>query len=114
MSSKLGTILSSIFIVISFLLGCDLITLQYLYSDLDSKSINISYLISKKAVSFDDEFTAYIENKFSCNFYCEKEGVPAFGEEINYVISEHFQPLMMSSESMTVSIKRMTYIGYYG
>lgn len=114
MSSKIGTILSSIFIIISFLLGCDLISLQFIYSDLDSKSINISYLISKSAVSFDDEFTAYIKEKYHVSFYCDKQGTPAFGEEINYVISDNFKPLMMSKESMTVSIKRMTVVGYYG
>ena len=69
MSSKLGTILSSIFIVIAFLLGCDLMSIQFIYSDLDSKSINISYLISKNATFFDDEFTNYIESKLynSCD-----------------------------------------------
>ena len=114
MSSKLGTILSSIFIVIAFLLGCDLMSIQFIYSDLDSKSINISYLISKNATFFDDEFTNYIESKFNVSFYCDKEGAPAFGETIDYTIATSYHPLMMSKESMTVSINRMTVVGYYG
>lgn len=113
MSSKIGTILSSIFIIIVFLLGCDLITIQFTYSSLDAKSINISYLISKYA-TIDASFKEYIENTYNVDFYCEKNGAPSFGEEIDYIISTDFKPLMMSSESMTVSIKRMTIVGYYG
>lgn len=113
MSSKLGTILSMIFIIFAFLFGSDLMTLQYLYSDLDAKSVNISYLISRNA-TIDDEFVTHIENKFNVTFLCDVSGTPAFGDEVKYVISHEFTPLMMSKESITVSVSRYTIVGFYG
>lgn len=113
MSSKIGTILSSLFIIIAFLLGCDLITIQYLYSDLDAKSVNISYLISREA-HFDEAFKESIKEMFDVDFYCETTGIPAFGEKIKYVLSTKFDPLLIASESMAVSIERMAVVGYYG
>ena len=89
-------------------------SIQFIYSDLDAKSINITYLISKNAVTFDDGFRTYVEQKYNVHFHCNKVGVPSFGEEINYVISYDFKPFMMSRESMTVSIERFAIIGYYG
>lgn len=113
MSSKLGLILSTVFVVFAFLVGCDLITLQYIYSDLDAKSVNITYLISKNP-TIDAEFHSLIEQKFNVKFDCDFYGVPSFGEEINYKISHSFEPLMVFSESITVSISRMSIVGYYG
>lgn len=113
MSSKLGTILSSLFIIFAFIFCCDLISLQFVYSDLDAKSINISYLISRNP-NINDTFTSYIERKFKVSFQCQKKGAQSFGEEIEYVISRDFTPMVMSRESMTVSISRMTIVGYYG
>ena len=43
MSSKIGTILSMLFVVLFFLFGTDLLCLQYTYSELDSKGISIAY-----------------------------------------------------------------------
>ena len=48
MSSKIGTILSLIFVSIFFIFGIDLLTIQVAYANLDSKAISISYLISKR------------------------------------------------------------------
>ena len=45
MSSKLGLILSMMFVIMFFLFGVDLICIQYVYSDLDAKSISISSVI---------------------------------------------------------------------
>lgn len=113
MSSKIGTILSSLFIIFAFLFCSDLINLQFIYSDLDSKSVNISYLISRNA-NISEAFTRFIEKNYKLTFYSQTQGAVAFGDEIKYVISTDFKPLIMSSESMTVSIERMVIVGYYG
>lgn len=113
MSSKIGLILSSLFIVMAFLLGCDLITVQYMYADLDAKSVNISYLISR-APYINFSFINSISSQYQVEFFCQKIGTPSFGEEIYYTLSQSFKPLFMSSESMTVSIERMCIVGYYG
>ena len=113
MSSKLGVILSSIFIVFAFLLGADLISYQVIFANLDSKSVNISYLISR-SVTIDENFKTYVDRTYNVDFICSYYGTPAFGDSVEYVISQNFRPFMIANESVTVSVTRMTIVGYYG
>ena len=59
MSYKIGLILSMVFVAMFFLFGADLISIQSVYSSLDSKANNISYLISRSGV-IDEEFINYV------------------------------------------------------
>lgn len=114
MSSKIGTILSSIFIILAFLFSCDLMTIQFTYADLDAKSVNISYLISR-APELDRKFWNYIYERYDVgDITCDKEGPTVFGEEIHYEISKPIKPLIISNENMIITLKRMTIVGYYG
>ena len=112
MSYKISFILSMIFVVMFFLFAGDLICLQYLYSDLDAKSITISYLISAHG-GLDESFIANIENKYNIDFVTADNYSPLFGDEVTYVISTSYKPLIMSKDSMTISVQRTTVIGYY-
>ena len=113
MSYKVGLILSMIFVALFFIFGADLLTLQSVYSSLDSKANNISYLISRNG-TIDDDFINYVENTFLVDFDCPKNQSPAFGEKIIYQISTTYHPLVISKQEMTVAIKRMTIVGFYG
>lgn len=113
MSYKVGLILSMIFVSLFFLFGADLITLQSIYSSLDTKANNISYVISRNGV-IDDDFIYYIETKYCVDFTCEKNLAPYFGEEIFYTVSMKYTPMVISSGEMTISISRMTIVGFYG
>ena len=113
MSYEVGLILSMIFVALFFLFGADLITIESVYSALDSKANNISYIISRNGV-IDDEFINYIETTFSVDFDCHKNLSPTFGEKIIYQISTSYHPLVISKQEMTIAIKRMTIVGFYG
>ena len=113
MSYKLGFILSMVFVAMFFLLAGDMVSLQFLYSDLDAKSVTISYLISKNPGRINDNFVEYIENKYNVEFVSIDNRSPMFGDEVTYVIAEYYTPLIMSKEEMTVSVKRTTVVGYY-
>ena len=113
MSSKIGLLLSMIFVALFFLFGADLISLQSAYSTLDSKANNISYIISRNGV-VDDAFINYIETTFNVDFTCEKHLNPEFGEKIIYQISTKYSPLIISHGDMTLTVERMTIVGFYG
>ena len=113
MSYKIGLLLSMVFVALFFLFGADLITLQGAYSLLDSKANNISYLISRNGV-IDNDFIDYVETTYNVDFTCEKNLAPTFGQEIFYTISINYQPMVISKETMTISISRMTIVGFYG
>ena len=113
MSYKIGLLLSMIFVALFFLFGADLISLQSAYSSLDAKANNISYLISRNGV-IDNDFINYIEETFYVDFECDTNFNPTFGEKIIYTITTQYNPLVISNEEMTLSITRMTIVGFYG
>ena len=113
MSYKIGLILSMVFVALYFVFGADLISLQSAYSILDSKANNISYVISRNGV-IDNDFIDYIEATFNVDFDCPTNLSPTFGEKIIYTVSANYKPMVISQNVMTISIKRMTIIGFYG
>lgn len=113
MSYKVGLILSMVFVALFFLFGADLITLESIYSTLDAKANNISYLISRTGV-IDDAFIDYVEQSYAVTFECSKNTSPTFGEKVTYKISTTYHPLVISKTEIVVSIQRMTIVGFYG
>lgn len=112
MSSKVGLILSMIFVVMFIALGVDVITIQYAYSDLDSKSMNISYLIAQHG-TIDDSLIRSIEEKYHVTFECIGNCAPFFGDTVDYRISTQIKPIIVSLETITISVNRSTVIGFY-
>ena len=112
MSYKISFILSMVFVTMFFLFAGDMISLQFLYSDLDAKSVTISYLISQHG-KLDNEFIENIENKYGLDFVTADNYSPLFGDEVTYVIAKQYKPLIMSKDKMTIFIKRTTVIGYF-
>ena len=112
MSYKISLILSMIFVAMFFLFAGDMVSLQYIYSDLDAKATTISYLISKHG-TLDDDFLNYVESKYRVDFVTADNYSPLFGDEVTYVIATEYKPLVMSKNIMTISIQRTTVIGYY-
>lgn len=113
MSSKIGLVLSFIFVAMFFLLGVDLLSLQFTLSDLDAKSINISYIINKNG-TLDEQLIQEIENTYNVDFECLNNSNPVYGDVIDYTISQNYKPIIISKDEMTVKIKRYVIIGYYG
>ena len=113
MSYKIGLLLSMIFVALFFVFGADLISLQSAFSTLDAKANNITYIISRNGV-IDQNFIDYIETTFKVDFNCEINLAPTFGEKITYEISSKYSPLVISKEEITIVVKRMTIVGFYG
>ena len=113
MSYKIGLILSMIFVALFFVFGADLIVLQSVYSGLDSKACNISYIISRRGV-VDDDLRNYVQSTFHITFICEDYLSPTFGEQIIFQVSTTYRPMVLSKEEMTIIIERMTIVGFYG
>lgn len=113
MSSKIGLILSMIFVAMFFLLGVDLICIQYTYSELDAKSITISYLISHNG-GLNSDFISALEATYNIDFQCLENCTPSFGDVVKFSISTEYSPFILSPEPMTLKVSRTTTIGFYG
>ena len=111
MSSKLGLVLSMIFVAMFFAFGLDLINIQFIYNDLDAKSVAISYRISEHG-TVDDSLKQNIESTFKVTFQCKSNCSPLFGDVVTYVISKEYKPMIINQDTMTISIERNAVIGY--
>lgn len=112
MSYKIGLILSMIFVALFFAFGIDLITVQFVFSNLDAQSVAISYRISQHG-TIDENLINEIENKYQVDFECLSYCHPQFGDILDYKISRQIKPIIISKEPMTIAIKRSAIIGYY-
>ena len=111
MSSKLGLVLSMIFVTLFFAFGLDLITIQFIYNDLDAKSVAISYKISEYG-TINNSIKQNIESTFNVNFTCVSNCSPMFGDVVTYVISKEYKSIIIDKNTMTISVERNAVIGY--
>ena len=111
MSYKLSLILSMIFVTFFSFFAIDLLMIQNTYSLLDSKSINISYFLSKNG-DVSSETINYIERTYQVDFTLVSSQNPAFGDDIIYNLSTSYDPFIMG-ETINITIQRMTVVGYY-
>lgn len=113
MGSKIGTILSMIFLALFFTLGMDLMSIQYIYSDLDAKAVSISYIISK-AANITERLTKEIEDKYQVDLIIlNGEKTYKAGEIVSFQLQTYYHPLIMSKNDMTIKVTRDSIIGYY-
>ena len=113
MSSKLGLMLSMVFVIMFFLLAGDMMCLSNMYASLDSKSITIGYVIAKSG-RVDSEFLGKIEEQYNVNFLTISPSNPSVGDVIDFVIYQNYRPLIISKEEIVVKASRTTILGYYG
>ena len=111
MSSKLGLVLSMIFVTMFFAFGLDLICIQFIYNDLDAKSVAISYKISQYG-TVNEMLKQNIEETFEVEFNCVSNCSPMFGDTVTYVIAKEYKPMIINKDTMTISVKRNAVIGY--
>ena len=113
MSSKIGTILSLIFVAMMVALGTDIMSIQYLYSNLDAKSSAITYEISKHQM-LDRPFINYLEEKYNVDFICESNCSTASpGSSVKYRIETTYTPIIISKNKMKIAVRRYAILSFY-
>ncbi|HMM01028.1 MAG TPA: hypothetical protein PKC96_06835 [Bacilli bacterium] len=111
MGSKIGFILSLVFVFQTFLLGGDILSIQIIRSDLDSLSQLIAQKISKIG-KLDDSIKVIAANN-QVEVKCISNCFPQFGDQLTFTLTHYYYPLIISSEEMMISITRSVVIGYY-
>lgn len=112
MSSKISLILSMVFVVMFFLFGGDMISLQFAYSNLDATSVTIGHLISE-SYAVDNAFVTNVKAKYHIEFYLLNNDTPYFGDVVDYIIASKYKSIVLSDHEITLSIKRSSVVGYY-
>lgn len=111
MSYKLSLMISMMFVIFFSFFAIDLLSIQNTYSLLDSKSINISYFLSKNGDVSEDSIN-YIERVYKVDFELVSGENPAFGDDIIYNLSTVYSPFVIG-EDFKITIQRMTVVGYF-
>jgi len=111
MASKLGFILSLFFVIQMMAYAGDLTTLQSLHALLDAVSITAGKEIALQG-GITPQIVAMVEKDCGGTIYPITSSSPQVGEVYEFAVARDFQPLVLSSSFMTVTIKRSAVIGY--
>jgi hypothetical protein len=116
MSNKLSTIIGLFNIFIAFLFGVDLVLMQYIYTDLDSLSLQTNYEISKKGY-LTEELKVDFQEKYSVKLYPIEENNLAQsykeGYIYGYILERDYSPIALSKSTINIKVKRFTVINIY-
>lgn len=112
MGSKLGFILSMLFLVQLFALVGDLMSVQFIYTNLDSISVTAGYLISMKG-EITDDVKNLVFNQTGASIVQIGETSHMVGEIIEYKIAKNYKAIIMYKEEIEIAVVRSIVIGYY-
>lgn len=112
MSSKLGLIISLIFVSLFFAFGIDLLIVQSEYTKLMFAANDIAYFIAKSGY-IDDDLIFDIERGYNVRFECFSNCDGTKGDILTFYVRRHIDITIISSEPLLLSVKRSTVFGYY-
>ncbi len=112
MGSKMGFILSLLFLVQLFALLGDMLSVQIIYNNLDAVSVNAGYLISRYG-KVTPIVTNYVSEEAGATVVAISEGTGRIGDVYKYKISKTYKPLIIKNEDMEIAVMRSIIIGYY-
>ena len=99
---------------ITILLSSDLVITGFLYSRLDNLSVTAGYYISKDG-GITEEVVQLVKKEENAKIYCATEDCPTpkKGDTYFYIVEKSFTPVIFSSETKAIKIKRSVVIGLY-
>ena len=111
MGYKLGFLLSLIFVVQLFIIAGDITSIQIIYTNLDAVSVTAGQAISKYG-EITDSVVRLVENEAKAHIEAVTVDTPTFGSLFEYRIYTTYNPYIISTEPMEISISRSVVIGY--
>jgi hypothetical protein len=113
MASKLGFLLSLFFVVQIMGYAGDLSCLQAIHSELDAVAVAAGELIAEKG-SLSQAVKDYVYQAAKASIEAVSPLPPKYGQIYEFRLTRSFQPLILSPNPMTVTVKRAVVIGYLG
>lgn len=112
MGSKLGFILSLLFVVQLFALAGDIMSIQMIYSNLDAVGVTAGYIISRSG-QITDEVVNLVYEEAGASIEQIGDTPPLIGATYRYRIYKTYESLILQSELTEIAIVRSVVIGYY-
>ncbi|HBF68318.1 MAG TPA: hypothetical protein DDW20_03240 [Firmicutes bacterium] len=111
MGSKIGFILSLLFVAQLFAIGGDMMSIQFIYTNLDALSITVGNLISKSG-GINDEIINLVKEE-NASIEPIGETSPLIGSVYKYKVFMNYDALIIDDKVMEIAVCRSVLIGYY-
>jgi hypothetical protein len=112
MGSKLGFILSLLFLVQLFAMVGDLMSIQFIYTNLDAVSVTAGYLISTKG-QITNEVIELVKNEANATIEQIGDSPALLGSTFEYRISKPYNAMIINQKAIEIAVVRSVVIGYY-
>lgn len=112
MASKVGFILSLLFVIELFVLAGDVFTAQIIYTNLDAISVTAGEIISSKG-EISNELKTYVREQTGGEISAVSNEAPMFGSVYTFKITKEFSPMNRFTSKTEIAVVRSVVIGYY-
>lgn len=112
MGSKVGFILSLLFVIQLFVITTDIMSIQFIYTNLDAVSVTVGQMISKSG-KISDEVVNLVYELTGGNIEEIGENSSLIGSAFRYRIFKNYDALIIDNKQMTIAVSRSVVIGYY-
>jgi hypothetical protein len=110
MGSKLGFLLSLMFLVQVLAYAGDMYSLQVIHADLDAVALQAGYQISRSN-GLTPEIEAFVYDSAKAKIK-SLSSEAYFGAEYRFIVYKDYSPMIVSSQPMVVSVTREAILGY--
>jgi len=114
MVKKTLAMISCLFVGVSILISNDILSTQFIYTELDNISTNIGYYISKNG-GITDSLRIYVKKEYDANVYCGLDDCSSVkvGDTYVYILEKKYEPAIIKNNSKVIKIERSVVIGLY-
>lgn len=116
MGSKLATILSMLFFVLSMMFSADLININITYNSLNAFASNLStYFAKHGGTAVVGDAFSMVSNEFNGKVQLKilKNGVTKVGDMLPFSLTKKYESILANGKIINISVKRSSYIGAY-
>ena len=110
MAYKFSMLLSLVFLVFAFMLAGDITIVSSIRSELDNLALTVSYRLARDGYLSADALTL-IED-FGARLVAIDDDQPAFGQTVRFILGKDYEPLLISKDTMTITVKGAAIVGY--
>ena len=111
MASKLGFMLSTIFFMFIFLISADMLCISQIKSGLDALATTVGYRIAKEGAL--TIATLRMIDGYGAELSANSTGSPAIGETYTFSLKKEYKPLILSKNTMVITVTHSTIVGFY-
>lgn len=112
MGSKMGFILSLLFVAQLFVMATDFIAIQMIYTNLDAVSVSVGYIISKKG-GITQEAVDLVYQEAGAQIEQIGDTPQMIGEVFQYRIFKEYKSFTLMNRPTEIAVVRSVLIGYY-